>query len=527
MTETTKNQPAKTIRCAVYTRKSTSEGLDQDFTSLDAQREAAESYIASQKHEGWVALPTRYDDGGFTGANTDRPALQKLMTDIKDGKIDCVVVYKVDRLSRSLIDFVQLLELFEQHHVTFVSVTQHFNTNTSMGRLTLNILLSFAQFEREIISERTRDKMAAARKKGKWVGGRVVLGYDLDREHHKLVVNPQEAELVREIFTLYLRERSAMKVITILNERGVQMKRYVTQSGKAVGGGEFRKSHVYTLISNPIYLGKIPYHGQLYPGLHEPILIEEIFERAQEVSAENRRRPLGQKGAQHVGLLSQLLRCRACRRVMINTYTYDSAQKQRKYKYYVCTNAQKLGYQACPTRSVNAEAIDQAVISCLRTLARNSDGQRQQIEQFRSHLQAELARLAEDQRQADASVHELTAKLSALKAQHSADPKVRQDLERLKEQLQDAERKSSELRIKRMDLEEQLLSQGELSDALLVTSPVWDTLFIQEKRRILRLLLKEVDYDARDGKLGLTLSGKGIRLLSSELNPPRMEVTHG
>jgi site-specific DNA recombinase len=194
----------KKINCAIYTRVSTAEGLEREFTSLDNQRESAENYIQSQKSEGWIMLPERYDDGGYSGANTERPALQKLLSDIKEGKISCVVVYKVDRLSRSLLDFSQLLEFFEQSNVTFVSVTQAFNTNTSMGRLTLNILLSFAQFEREIISERTRDKMGAAKKKGKWIGGRPPLGYDLDKVNHRLIINQDEAKIEREIFDLYL-----------------------------------------------------------------------------------------------------------------------------------------------------------------------------------------------------------------------------------------------------------------------------------------------------------------------------------
>ncbi|GIK17767.1 MAG: hypothetical protein BroJett003_27310 [Planctomycetota bacterium] len=195
-----------TVRCAIYTRKSSDEGLQQEFNSLDAQREAAEAYIASQKAEGWVCLPERYDDGGFTGGNMDRPALQRLLADIEAGKIDCVVVYKVDRLSRSLMDFARIVEVFERHSVSFVSVTQHFNTTNSMGRLTLNILLSFAQFEREIIGERIRDKIAASRQKGKWTGGTPILGYDVDRSNGgpKLVVNPAEASRVRQIFDLYI-----------------------------------------------------------------------------------------------------------------------------------------------------------------------------------------------------------------------------------------------------------------------------------------------------------------------------------
>jgi len=198
------NKTVKPVYCAIYTRKSTSEGLEKEFTTLDAQREAGESYIASQKSQGWITLSDEYNDGGFTGADTNRPALQKLINDVKLGKISCIVVYKVDRLSRSLLDFSRLLEFFDAHKVTFVSVTQHFNTESSMGRLTLNILLSFAQFEREMISERTRDKMAAARKKGKWTGGMPILGYDVDLEKHKLVINEQEAKLVRKIFKLYL-----------------------------------------------------------------------------------------------------------------------------------------------------------------------------------------------------------------------------------------------------------------------------------------------------------------------------------
>jgi site-specific DNA recombinase len=210
----------KVIRCAIYTRKSTEEGLDQDFNSLDAQRESAEAFIASQKNEGWVCLPERYDDGGFTGGNLDRPAMKRLLTDVVAGKIDCIVVYKVDRLSRSLLDFARIMETLDKHGISFVSVTQQFNTTHSMGRLTMNILLSFAQFEREIISERTRDKMTAARKKGKWIGGIPVLGYGIDPKARRLVVNEEEAFKVRAIFDLYLEHQSLLSTARVLNSRG-------------------------------------------------------------------------------------------------------------------------------------------------------------------------------------------------------------------------------------------------------------------------------------------------------------------
>src|SRR5262245_9597941 len=219
------------MRCAVYTRKSTEEGLEQEFNSLDAQREAALAYIASQRHDGWLASSARYDDGGYTGANLERPALQRLLADLAAGHIDVVLVHKVDRLSRSLLDFARLMEIFDKHQVAFVAVTQHFNSATSMGRLVLNILLSFAQFERELIAERTRDKIAAARRKGKWAGGHPVLGYDVDPRGFKLVVNPAEAERVRAIFQLYLQEKSLRAVVNALHQRGWRTKQWTTRKG--------------------------------------------------------------------------------------------------------------------------------------------------------------------------------------------------------------------------------------------------------------------------------------------------------
>ena len=224
------------LRCAIYTRKSTDEGLDQEFNSLDAQREAAEAFIFSQRSGGLVALPERYDDGGFTGGNLDRPALERLLADIRPGVIDCVVVYKVDRLSRSLIDFARIIEVFEKHNVSFVSVTQQFNTTNSLGRLTLNILLSFAQFEREIIAERTRDKISAARRKGKWIGGRPVLGYDIDPHGSRLTINADEALQVRTIFKLYLDYNALVPVVREIHRRGWRTKQWVTRKGVTHGG---------------------------------------------------------------------------------------------------------------------------------------------------------------------------------------------------------------------------------------------------------------------------------------------------
>lgn len=227
----------QTIRCAIYTRKSTEDGLEQEFNSLDAQRESGEAFIASQQHEGWVCVPDHYDDGGFSGGNMERPALKRLLADIDAGKIDTVVTYKVDRLSRSLLDFARMMETFDKHHVSFVSVTQQFNTASSMGRLILNVLLSFAQFERELISERTRDKMSAARRKGKWVGGKPVLGYDVDPKGPRLVVNEGEARRVLATFKLYLQHEALMPVVQELTQRGWTNKRWIMRNASRVVAG--------------------------------------------------------------------------------------------------------------------------------------------------------------------------------------------------------------------------------------------------------------------------------------------------
>src|SRR6516225_8156519 len=276
-----KNHPPTTIRCAIYTRKSTEVGLELDFNSLDAQREACLAYIQSQRHEGWKCLPARYDDGGFTGGNMDRPALQRLLADIEAGKIDCLVTYKIDRRSRSLLDFARIIGIFEKHHVSFVSITQQFNSATSMGRLVLNVLLSFAQFEREIISERTRDKMAATRRKGKWSGGLPVLGYDIDPQGYRLVLNEEEAVQVRAIFQLYLQHQALLPVLQELAQRGCTNKRWTTRAGRHCGGRAFDKTSLYRLLTNPVYAGKVRYKDEIHDGEHPPLIDTDIFQRVQ------------------------------------------------------------------------------------------------------------------------------------------------------------------------------------------------------------------------------------------------------
>src|SRR5712672_1751329 len=269
----------KRVLCAIYTRVSDDQGLEQDFNSLDAQYDSSQSYIRSQAHAGWTLIRSKYDDGGFTGGDIDRPALQQLLADVRSGKIDVIVVYKVDRLTRSLADFAKLVELFDQHKVSFVSVTQQFNTTTSMGRLTLNILLSFAQFEREVTSERIRDKIAASKRKGLWVGGMVPLGYDA--KERKIWVNEAEAELVRFIFRRYLELGSLAALMADLRRQGVVTKLRTLRSGKTVGGIPFTRGGLAYLLRNRFYLGEVAFKGEVLPGEQPAILDRGLFDAVQ------------------------------------------------------------------------------------------------------------------------------------------------------------------------------------------------------------------------------------------------------
>jgi site-specific DNA recombinase len=360
--QTTAARPPRQ-RCAIYTRKSTEEGLDQEFDSLAAQRDAAEAFILSQRREGWSALPDRYDDGGFTGANMDRPALQKLLQAVEAGKLDCVVVYKVDRLSRSLLDFTRMLSLFEKHQVSFVAVTQQFNTSTSLGRLTLNILLSFAQFERELIGERTRDKMSAARKKGKWVGGCPVLGYDVGSGGGALEVNEEEAETVRSIFTLFEQQRSAVGTLAEIERRGWRLKSWRRKTGEFRQGGPFDKNSLRRLLTNVLYIGSIHHNGKIYSGEHAAIVERGVWERVQEMMTHRATFAQAKARNKHHALLSGVLHCDSCGTRMI--YSYATA-RGRKYPYYLCLNAQRKGWAVCPSKRLPAQRIEDSILGQLR-----------------------------------------------------------------------------------------------------------------------------------------------------------------
>jgi DNA invertase Pin-like site-specific DNA recombinase len=325
------------IRCAIYTRKSSEEGLEQDFNSLDAQRESCEAFIASQKHEGWIALRELYDDGGVSGATMERAALKRLLADIEAERVDTVVVYKVDRLTRSLSDFAKIVEVFDNRGVTFVSVTQQFNTTNSMGRLTLNMLLSFAQFEREVTGERIRDKIAASKRKGMWMGGNVPLGYDV--EDRKLVVNEPEAETVRHIYRRYAELGSVRALKDELDRDGIVSKIRVDKFGRSTGGKQFARGALYLMLRNRIYRGEIVHKDKSYPGEHVGIVDQDLWDKVQKMLASNRIERTNGGSARERSLLSGLIFDDGGERM-----TPTHANKNgRRYRYYVTHSLIKRG----------------------------------------------------------------------------------------------------------------------------------------------------------------------------------------
>ncbi|WP_020473426.1 recombinase family protein [Zavarzinella formosa] len=509
---------AERVRCAIYTRKSTEEGLDAEFNSLDAQREAGEAFVASQKHEGWTILDTRYDDGGYSGGSMERPALKRLLDDMAAGRIDCVVVYKVDRLSRSLLDFARLMDQFERQRVSFVAVTQQFNSATSMGRLVLNVLLSFAQFEREIIGERTRDKMAAMRRKGKWIGGLTPLGYDRDPVNSRLVINHEEAERVRAIFQLYLDHGSLLPVVEELGERGWANKRTVTRRGTTRGGQAITRTSLHRLLTNVVYIGQIQYRNELHAGEHSAIIDHETFRKVQSQMHRH-----GTTGGAEVrnpskAMLQKVLRCAACDCFMSPTHTKKG---NKRYGYYVCTNAAKNGHRTCPSKSIPAGGIERAVVDRIRLIGRDPALIRETVRQAREldearHREddAEIRSLERERNQGESVVRELSLRLAG-----TADPTILRQLADWQERLGQLETRLLKATARRDSNQRPGLPEHEAREALARFDDVWDQLTPKERSKIVRLLVDRVDYDGRARTVSLTFHPDGLAALTAETQP--------
>jgi site-specific DNA recombinase len=355
----------RTTRCAIYTRKSTEDGLEQEFNSLDAQREACAAYVLSQRHEGWVLVPGFYDDGGFSGGNLERPGLRALLEEVRANRIDVIVVYKVDRLTRSLADFAKIVDILDAANASFVSVTQAFNTTTSMGRLTLNVLLSFAQFEREVTGERIRDKIAASKKKGMWMGGVVPLGYEV--KDRKLIVNEEEAQTVRQMFERYLVLGSVVALQEELAAKGGVSKLRTSRSGCQSGGSAYTHGALSHLIQNRTYIGEVHHRGQHYAGEHSAIIDRDIFERAQQMHAENRVTRSSVRNIVDPSLLTGLLFDSAGRRMTPS----HACKGSRRYRYYVSRPEPALSKE--PLMRVPAGEVEKAVVDQLAAALTDAD----------------------------------------------------------------------------------------------------------------------------------------------------------
>lgn len=513
MTKNRDSQPK--TRCAIYCRKSTEDGLEQEFNSLDAQREAGEAYIASQKNEGWVCLPDQYNDGGFSGGNMDRPGLRKLLNDIEAGRVDCVVVYKVDRLSRSLMDFARMMETFEKHNVSFVSVTQQFNTTHSMGRLTLNILLSFAQFEREIIGERIRDKIAAQRRRGQWAGGIPVLGYDVDRTgpSPKLILNPAESVRVREIFELYLKLGSLLPVVEELERRDWRNKAWTTKKGRPRGDRAFDKGSLHALLTNPIYIGKIRHKSEIFDGVHDPIVSEEVFRQVQKQLQRNSRTGGVEVRNKHGALLKGLLVCKACERAMTHTFTGKGG---KRYRYYTCMRAIQNGRRSCPSGSLPASEIEQAVIDQFRELAASPVLREEVLKQAVDAATATSDALKRERQQLARQIATHHAAIRRLAIAANTTPEATSGIAELHDRITATEERVAELDAEIRASETERLNQADVDAAFMDFDGLWNTLSPREQARSLALVIQRVEFDADDGSISIEFHPAAIKALAIE-----------
>lgn len=497
-----------TLRCAVYTRKSHEDGLEQEFNSLDAQRDACEAFIRSQAARGWELAPGRYDDGGFSGGTMERPALKRLLTDIADEAVDVIVVYKIDRLSRSLLDFFRMVEVFENQGVSFVSVTEQFNTTDSSGRLMLGILMSFAQYEREIAGERIRDKVAAAKRRGKWCGGPPPLGYDVDRENKRLVINESEAQLVRRIFRRFVQTGSTLQVARELNADGLTTKAWTTNKGNHRTGHPWSVGHLYRHFKNRLYLGEVQHNDNTYPGEHEAIVDRALWDRAQELLADNHRTGRFSGRLTSHSPLRGLIRCGHCDSAMTPTYTNKNG---RQYHYYLCQHASKHGAGICPVSRVAAGEVEKVVVEQLgavfrtptlvaRTFlfARNQeDEERRRLTGERERLRSELKALQEKALRTVRDGGD-TERIIKLNTEASS---VGQDLDRIERDL--------------ALLGQANLTEHDVAEAFGSLDAFWDVLFPTERQRILQTLVEQIAVWP-DG-IDLKLKAVGVAGLVADL----------
>ncbi len=504
-----------TTRVAIYVRQSVADH-EKEFGSIEAQIEAAQAFILSQRGSGWAALPEPYSDHGNSGSTTERPAFQRLLADLEAGRVDVVCVYRTDRLSRSLLDFAKLMALFEHHGVAFVSVTESFDTSTPMGRMVMNLLATFAQFERETIAQRTKDKMLATRRRGAWTGGRPVLGYDVVEK--KLVVNEAEAERVREIYALYRELGSMLPVLEELRARGWRTKTWTNGKGEVVRGVQFAKSQLHGILTNPLYAGRIRAGDEIVDAAHDAIVEPEQWQSVQDLLRAN----YGRTDAQSIrttkggSLLAGIARC-VCGAAMLHTYT---SRGDRRYAYYVCGRHQKEGAASCPGSRVAAGEFEAFVFDRIREIGRDAgvlaatlEADRRDRESRRPELVAQVRRLTGERSRLET---ERSNVVQAVGAGGGGTHILVQRLDELDEALAEAENRASAARTELQALELGQVDPEELRAALEDLEPIWNELFPRERARVLGLLLEQVEFDAARGEVELTFRAGGPRALRSQ-----------
>lgn len=504
------------VRVAVYCRQSVA--TDLEFGSIDAQREAVECYVASQRAEGWVVLPARYDDHGFSGGNVDRPAFQRLIADVEAGKIDVIASYKLDRVSRSLADFTAFMADLDKRGVGFCSVTQSFDSRTSMGKLVMNLLGAFGEFERATIAERTADKARAARRRGLWTGGRPILGYDVTDK--TLVVNANEAETVRTIFGLYLEHGGLVATVEELRRRGIANKSWTNKRGKQVVGRPFDKTSLHTLLTNPVVTGRVRCGDELVEGQHDAIIDRKLFTEVQRALQDNVR-PFRATPGRHGAVLAGILRCGQCGAAMTHS---ANARGPRLHRYYTCVTAQKQGTAACPGSRAPARELEDVVVNQIRCIGSDPEvllatvtaAHRQRVTQ-QPALAAEARRIASERTVLAGQRSNL---INAIENGVAANT-VAHRLAELDELIRGCDASHKEILDQMVTIQDGELDETAVRDALTNFGPVWDSLAATERQRVLHLLIETVTFDAAAGEVEIEFRDSGIHALSREVSERR------
>jgi site-specific DNA recombinase len=509
----------KVLHCAIYTRKSHEEGLEQEFNSLDAQRESAEAYIESQKLLGWKALPDRYDDGGYSGGTMERPALQRLLADIDAGKVDVIVVYKIDRLSRALLDFTKMIDMFNDREVCFVSVTQQISTTDSTGRMMLNVLMTFAQYEREVIAERIRDKVAAAKRRGKYCGGVPILGYDVDRESKKIVVNPEEAKVVQYIFRRFIQLGSAKNMGRELNEQGYRTKSWTTKKGKVRKGVRWNTGHIYRLLNNRVYIGEIVHKSESYPGEHEAIIDRKTWDKVQAVLADNKPVKVSMARTKMVAPLKGVIRCGHCGCAMGPTY---SRRKNRQYTYYICQKDAKRTVSRCPIKRVPAGDIEQAVVEQLSAVFRTPTLVAKTYFTAREIESTEKERLIRQKLQLEEDLTQARQQAIELMKPGNDQPGKDEALATVNRKAVDLSRQLAGVAARCRAYQDSSITEQDVSEAFSNVETFWKDLFPVERNRLIRLLVEKVEI--RETGIDMELKTNGLTTLITELAGLACEV---